>query len=225
MTAATDLRFLIKICGITNEEDAQIALDAGANALGFNFYSKSPRHITPTRAKEIVDAVSGEFLRVGVFVNAASDELTRTAEQVPLDVLQLHGEVGALQSLKAYRIWKAIAPNKRPNEEGSVEAYLLDTVTLSYGGSGRTFDWNLAAKFPHRAIIAGGLDADNVAQAIEAALPWGVDACSRLECSPGKKDQQRVRDFVHAALEAMGMDSPARQRFAKSNKVPQEKKL
>lgn len=200
MSTSSDAGFLIKICGITNEKDAQAAVDAGANALGFNFFLKSPRYIPPVRAAEIVRTVSGNFLRVGVFVNASFAQLVRVASEVPLDVLQLHGDACDVPRNNAYRIWKAIPPSDRPMKDSAVEAYLLDTVSLAYGGSGKTFNWGLAADFPHRAIIAGGLDAENVAEAIETGRPWGVDACSRLEFSPGKKDPHRVRDFVQAAL-------------------------
>ncbi|MGA8026335.1 MAG: phosphoribosylanthranilate isomerase [Bryobacteraceae bacterium] len=190
---------IIKICGITNEEDARVSLEAGANALGFNFYRKSPRYISPIRAREIVDAVSGAFLKVGIFVNAGEKELLDIGTQVPLDVLQLHGDWPSLTT--SHRIWRATRPDAALNGSG-VEAYLIDTPNDEFGGSGKTFDWRLAAGHKHRIIIAGGLDSSNVRQAIETAQPWGVDACSRLESEPGKKDPQRVRDFVEAALAA-----------------------
>lgn len=194
---------IIKICGIMNEEDARGAISAGANALGFNFYPKSPRCITPRRAQEIAAAVRGDYLKAGIFVNASELELLEIAAEIPLDVVQLHGERAVLPQSAALRIWRAIdATRKPPAHDSRIEAYLLDSAAPGYGGSGQTFDWTLAARFPHPAIIAGGLDAANVAEAIRIASPWGVDACSRLESSPGKKDPQRVRDFVRAALAA-----------------------
>jgi len=194
---------IVKICGITNQADARAAVDAGANALGFNFWPKSPRFITPRRAREIVSVVPGDYLKVGIFVNACEPELLETAAQVPLDVLQLHGHRSALPHSSSLRIWRAVtATQAPPAAHAGIEAYLLDAPAPHHGGSGNTFDWSLAARFPHRFIIAGGLDATNVAAAIRAASPWGVDACSRLESSPGKKDAQQVRDFIRAALVA-----------------------
>lgn len=196
--------FIVKICGITNEEDARAAIDAGANAIGFNFYRSSPRYITPVRAGEIARSIEGECLKAGVFVNASKRELMETARRVPLDVLQLHGERSAIPRATSLRIWRAIAATENaPASDNSVEAWLLDSASSGYGGSGNAFDWTIAARFPHRTIIAGGLDASNVAEAIRIASPWGVDACSRLEISPGKKDPQRVRAFVQAALAAV----------------------
>lgn len=201
--------FIIKICGITNEEDARVAIDAGANALGFNFYKRSPRYITPSRAREIVSAVAGDYFKVGIFVNATQEELLETAAEAPLDVFQLHGERCVIPHLSPCRIWRAIAATDPPPVANkSIEAWLLDAPVGAFGGSGQSFDWKLAARFPHRAIIAGGLDATNVAEAIRIASPWGVDACSRLESAAGKKDPQRVRDFVHAALAALTQEIP-----------------
>jgi phosphoribosylanthranilate isomerase len=115
-------------------------------------------------------------------------------------VLQLHGKIDTVP--REYRIWRALVASAAVKPDGEFEALLLDSFTLEHGGSGKTFDWTLAKNLPQRVIIAGGLDASNVAQAVETARPWGVDACSRLESSPGKKDPKRVRDFVHAALAA-----------------------
>jgi phosphoribosylanthranilate isomerase len=201
--ARTELPFVVKVCGITCEEDARGAVAAGANALGFNFYSESPRYIPPERAREIVAAVSGGYLKVGVFVNASEAELLSIGAAVPLDVLQLHGERIEVPDSSQFRIWRSIpGDSASPKYNERVEAYLLDAVTPRYGGSGRQFDWRLAANFNHRAIVAGGLDASNVAEAIAIVRPWGVDACSRIEASPGKKDLRHLRDFVAAALKA-----------------------
>ena len=158
MNAAPDISFVIKICGITNEEDAQLAIEAGANALGFNFYRGSPRYITPARAKAIVEAVQTPFLKVGVFVNATEIQLATVIEQANLDVAQLHGENYPAQLSGSYRIWRSIraddaaaskyASGKAWNSEAIVaEAYVLDTPTPHFGGSGKCFDWSLAAAF------------------------------------------------------------------------------
>jgi phosphoribosylanthranilate isomerase len=114
----------------------------------------------------------------------------------------LHGEISGIQLPGGYRIWRAIAASA-PAPAGEFEALLLDSLTPHYGGSGKAFDWNLARGRSQRVILAGGLHAGNVAEAVRTAHPWGVDACSRLESSPGKKDQKRVRDFVQAALAAL----------------------
>lgn len=200
----TSFPFVVKVCGITNEEDARVAIDAGANALGFNFYQKSPRYITPERAHQIAAAVEGDYLKVGIFVKPSVRVLLEVANDIPLDVVQLHGDSVALPSSRALRVWRALpATADPPPAYPSIEAYLLDSPSARFGGSGEIFDWNIAACFPHRVILAGGLDGSNVAEAIRVASPWGVDACSRLELSPGRKDPQRVREFVHAALAAI----------------------
>jgi phosphoribosylanthranilate isomerase len=191
--------FVIKICGITNEEDARVAVEAGATALGFNFYTKSPRYVSWSRAREIVSAASGEYLKVGIFVNASFEEIDQCGRLVPLDVLQLHGTPP--QRLPGgYRVWRSIPGDSRPaHHEPAFEAYLLDSVTPAYGGSGRTFDWERAQSFPFRAVLAGGLDGSNVGAAIRTVQPWGVDACSRIESRPGKKDPDKLRAFIEAA--------------------------
>ncbi len=189
--------FIIKVCGITSEEDAVHALDCGANALGFNFYPASPRFISPQRAAEIIKSVRGSsYIRVGVFVNPTE------FLDLDIDVVQVHGH--AFQPPSDRSLWRALAMIE-PTEVSSAtdaDAFLLDSPTLFFGGSGRTFDWSLARRFPHRKIIAGGLDASNVAAAIDATAPWGVDSCSRLESGPGRKDPARVRAFVEAAKSA-----------------------
>ena len=199
MLPRTDVPFVIKVCGITDTQDARTAVDAGANALGFNFYSKSPRYLPANIAREIIEAVPGNYLRVGIFVSPSLDQVIRTANEAQLDVVQLHGN--NCPSLSSLRVWRALAPSEMP-EHTEVEACLLDTPIDGIGGTGHTFDWNVAANRPFRVIIAGGLDASNVADAIATALPWGVDACSRIESRPGKKDHKKVGDFVRAAREA-----------------------
>jgi phosphoribosylanthranilate isomerase len=192
--------FIIKVCGITSAADAATAINAGANALGFNFYPSSPRYITLQDAQKIAMSVSAPYLRVGVFVNPSEEELIEAASIVPLDVLQLHGNNVPLHLAGSFRVWQAIQATAPPALRPDVEAYLLDSPTPLYGGSGETFDWTLAAAFPHRVLVAGGLDALNVASAIRMTRAWGVDACSRVESQPGKKDPTRVIAFVHAAL-------------------------
>lgn len=201
--AADALPFLIKVCGVTAEEDVETAVEAGANAIGFNFYAKSPRFLTAARALQLARLLPGAYLKVGVFVNPSEDELLEMASSVPLDVLQLHGDQAPAHLANSFRVWKGChAHIDRTSLDPAVEAWLLDTPTPEHGGSGKSFDWSLAADFPQRAIVAGGLNGDNVAEAIQTAKPWGVDACSRLEAQPGKKDQARIKHFVESALAA-----------------------
>ncbi len=202
MNRGAEIPFVVKVCGITNEEDALVSAEAGANALGFNFYERSARYIRPEAARNIARNLPEGTLRVGVFVNASEAAILQTTREVALDVVQLHGENAAAVQL---RVWRAVAAGRAiPKGEVTPEAYLLDAYTPKYGGSGNTFDWRSAASYPGRLILAGGLDGANVAEAIEAARPWGVDACSRLERCPGKKDANRVREFVSAALKSLG---------------------
>jgi phosphoribosylanthranilate isomerase len=211
MRSAREIDFVVKICGITEEEDGGVALACGANSLGFNFYRQSPRYLTFDRARELIEALPGDYLRVGVFVNPTESELNEALSSVRLDVIQLHGNHCATPP-SGVRVWRSVAvPATIPPGE-TAEAFLLDSPTPQFGGSGRTFDWSLAAGFPHRAILAGGLDATNVAEAVRAARPWGVDACSRLESQPGRKDASRVRAFIQAALQEALADTPAERR-------------
>jgi phosphoribosylanthranilate isomerase len=188
---------MVKICGITTLEDALAAVSCGASALGFNFYPSSPRYIPPDLAAAILRELSPGVVKVGVFVNESGTEL---AKQLGLDVVQLHG---AAVIPTATRYWRAVAAGA-PLDDANAEAFLIDTPAGPlYGGTGRTFDWTLARNTGCRIILAGGLDASNVASAIAMVRPWGVDACSRLESSPGIKDHQKMASFVRAALAAI----------------------
>ena len=191
---------MVKICGITNRQDALAAAEAGASAIGFNFYRESPRYISPTGAALIAAKIPGNVWKVGIFVNDAPETIARIALDASLDVAQIYGASEA----RGLRIWRAIKANEsllsHVNDE-SAEAVLLDTPSDAlHGGTGTPFDWSRAKGLGKQIIIAGGLDAENVRQAIEQAEPWGVDACSRLEKSPGIKDHDKVRRFVKAAL-------------------------
>ena len=199
-------RAIFKICGITNQPDADAAIAAGATAIGFNFYPKSPRYITPESAARI--ATPG-VRRVGVFVNEPAPRIAEIASLASLDVAQLHGDETPAQYPDAIAVWKAarVSPDFDFSQldDCPAEALLLDGPAAElYGGAGRTFDWALARGARHRIIVAGGLDASNVALAISLAQPWGVDSCSRIECSPGKKDHMKMNDFLHAAKAALG---------------------
>jgi phosphoribosylanthranilate isomerase len=190
---------MVKICGITNREDALAAVDAGASAIGFNFYRESPRYISHTGAATIGEKIPANVWRVGVFVNESPENIARIVLDTGLDIAQLHGSSMA----RGVRIWQALSAEESegapPGPE--VEAVLVDSPMDGIsGGSGKTWDWTRPPQLDKKIIIAGGLDAENVRTAIEQAQPWGVDACSRIEKSPGLKDHDKMRKFVKAAL-------------------------
>lgn len=188
---------LVKVCGITNLRDAQVAVDAGANALGFNFYVKSPRYLDVGERDWIAD-FNGNFTKVGVFVDADPEAMRGMAEMLKLDVVQVHLGIGPPE----VRTWPALAIDDAARiEQNQAEAVLVDAPALPAmpGGTGKTYDWSRAAGLPGRIILAGGLDETNVAEAIRTARPWGVDACSRLESRPGLKDHDKMAAFIRAA--------------------------
>jgi len=193
---------MVKICGITNREDALAAIDGGASALGFNFYPGSPRYIDPDHAAELIAGLPATVWKVGVFVNELQEHITEIAQRVRLDIAQLVGQANRLPGL---RVWQAMPVNDEfmlsDIETHPFEAALLDTpASEGYGGTGRTFDWSRAAGFTKvKIILAGGLDASNVKQAIAIANPWGVDICSRIESSPGRKDHVKMAQFLKEA--------------------------
>jgi phosphoribosylanthranilate isomerase len=198
---------IVKVCGITNAEDAAAAIEAGANAIGFNFYARSPRYIAPERAAEILTA--NGVRRVGIFVNEARTRVEEIARIAGLDVAQLHGEEAIGDYPAAVTVWKATRVDAGFDfakfAESPAEALLLDGPA-----SGVNFDWRYVKKASlpvlRRIIVAGGLDASNVAEAVAYAHPWGVDACSRIESAPGKKDHKKMLEFVRAAQ--MAFESP-----------------
>ncbi len=196
---------IVKVCGITNQEDATAAVEAGANALGFNFYPESPRYLPPELAARIDTAGAR---RVGVFVNETLARVEEIVRQAALDVAQLHGDETAAD-FPHCAVWKAarVRDDFRLTDYDGIaaEALLLDgPAEALYGGAGLAFDWRLAAGAKLKIILAGGLDGGNVARAIRAAKPWGVDACSRIESAPGKKDHRKMNDFLQAARAALG---------------------
>ncbi|MGA2182526.1 MAG: phosphoribosylanthranilate isomerase [Bryobacteraceae bacterium] len=192
---------MVKVCGITCGEDALAAAEAGASALGFNFYAASPRYLTPAAAAAIAAQLPPRVLKVGVFVNEAPASIATIARAVKLDVVQLHGG----EAPAGFRYWRACRVNNEAvldlESAAGAEAILLDTaVPGMHGGTGRSFAWQVARIEGWRVIVAGGLDASNVRAAIRAARPWGVDACSRIESTPGRKDHTKMTDFIQAAL-------------------------
>ena len=195
---------LIKICGITTLDDALHASEAGASALGFNFWPRSKRYITPAAAAVITKKLPASVLKVGVFVDAPETEFTAIAGQAGLDIVQLHGSPSTLTPIRHWLAFSATEVGIRATmEKSGAEAFLIDTPAGDErGGTGRTFDWSLVTDLPGRIVLAGGLGPENVAQAIRQVRPWGVDACSRLESSPGRKDHSKVLEFIRAARSA-----------------------
>jgi phosphoribosylanthranilate isomerase len=194
----------VKVCGITNREDAEAAIELGATALGFNFYRKSPRYADPAGLKWLSQLPSHVW-KVGVFVNEDLTLIRSIVETLKLDVIQLHGDEQPADCPRDLRVWKAIrvdyAFDAARVRKYPVEAILLDgPAGRAFGGSGLTFDWTLAAGLPVKVVVSGGLHAGNVATAIECIRPWGVDVCSRIEKSPGKKDHDSMAEFLKVAL-------------------------
>ena len=196
---------ILKICGLTNANDAAAAIKGGATAIGFNFWLRSPRYIAPELAADI--ASPGGVRRVGVFVNEAPARIEQIARQARLDVAQLHGDEPPAGYPAGLAVWKgarvAAGFDFSAYQDSPAEALVLDGAAGElYGGSGKPFDWSLAAGAAKRIILAGGLDASNVAEAVALARPWGVDACSRIESAPGKKDHLKMNEFLQAARQA-----------------------
>lgn len=204
---------LRKVCGVTRPADAVHAARSGANAIGLIFVPRSLRAVTPERAREIVEALPDDVLKVGVFVSESPAVVADTARRVGLDVAQLHGDESPADcdSLRetaggSLKIWKVVPVGSRLDDaklgEFGVEAFLLDTAAEGgHGGTGTTFPWHLAvpAKRHGKVVLAGGLHGGNVADAVRAVRPWGVDASSQLESRPGVKDPQKVARYLAAA--------------------------
>jgi phosphoribosylanthranilate isomerase len=200
---------LVKICGITNLSDARACIEAGADALGFNFYRKSPRFIEPALVREIVEQLPDNILTVGVFVNEESPAaVERIANEAGVEGLQLHGEESPeyCESLNNRFVIKAMRVDEKFDPQSptkyKVSAIMLDGFHPELkGGTGRVTDWVVSREVRElvpKLFLAGGLSPENVASAITAVEPYAVDACSALEISPGKKDPDRVRAFVNA---------------------------
>ncbi|MDQ3491454.1 MAG: phosphoribosylanthranilate isomerase [Acidobacteriota bacterium] len=198
----------VKICGITNLEDALHSIKLGADALGFNFYEKSPRYVTPEDAALIIGRLAPVVLKVGVFVNETVEKIIETSEIAKFDAIQLHGdetpdfcsEVNAgtkLDIIKAFRVTGKF--NIEEVLEYNVDAVLLDAYSSNgRGGTGETFNWDIACKVSKicpKLYLAGGLSPQNIAHAIATVRPFAVDACSRLEREKGLKDAQKLKSF------------------------------
>jgi phosphoribosylanthranilate isomerase len=185
---------MVKICGITRREDAAAAVDAGASAIGFVFAASSPRYIAPERAAEIGRGL--EVWKVGVFVDETAASVEAVARAASLDIVQLYGG----EAPASLRVWRAYRVKEGFHAE---RVHAAEAVLLDGPANGIAFDWAQAPKSEAKLILAGGLDASNVAEAIRVVRPWGVDASSRLEVAPGIKDHQKVRQFIRAARKAV----------------------
>ena len=192
---------ILKICGITNQEDATAAVEGGATALGFNFYRPSPRYLAPERAAGIQTAPG--VRRVGVFVDETRERVEEIARVAALDVAQLHGDETPADYPASLAVWKAVRVGET-FDPSRLRDCPAEAVLLDGPASGIPFDWCLAVAASMPIILAGGLDASNVAEAVALAHPWGVDACSRIESAPGKKDHRKMHEFLKAAKAALG---------------------
>ena len=197
----------VKICGITSLEDALFAVQAGADALGFVFHEASPRNIQPDRATAIIDVLPPFVQVVGLFVNADRTFVNAIADQCRLDIIQLHGDeppeyCDAIRRrvIKVFRVRDSAS--LEPIRTYRVAGILLDTYSpKAYGGTGLTFNWDIAAEAAKSCavILAGGLNPENVREAVDRVAPYGVDVSSGVEAAPGRKDPAKVSEFIRSA--------------------------
>ena len=202
---------MIKICGITNLEDASAAVEYGANALGFIFHPESPRSVTPDTTREIISSLPPFVVTVGVFVNMDSSEVCKTASYAGLNVIQLHGSespedyVSCRKVIKAIRV-KDLSDLEAINGYKKASAILLDTYSKDIvGGTGQIFNWEIAveAKKFARIVLAGGLTPENVEEAVKMVQPYGIDVASGVEgAHAGRKDHKKLKLFIERAQKA-----------------------
>lgn len=193
----------VKICGITSYYDAVAAMDMGADILGFNFYPKSPRYVTPQKAGEIVNMLPAFIDTAGIFVNATIDRIRETTDHCPLNWVQLHGdespEFCGLLTYHNVKTMKAIRV-KDQTDVGKMKNYSTDAILLDafhpdkYGGTGDTFDWSIVGHSTKRIFLAGGITPDNAAAAVKLGV-YGIDVCSGIEAEPGKKDHKKMKNL------------------------------
>jgi len=200
---------LVKICGITNLEDALLSVKFGADMLGFNFYDKSPRYVTAETAKQIIDQLPQNIFKVGVFVNETAERIAEVDELLGLNGIQLHGEespefVTKLKTMTASEVIKAlrVSPDFRPEDiqKYDADAILLDAYSeKGRGGTGETFSWDIASELGKTVptlYLAGGLSPDNIADALLRVKPFAVDVCSGVESQAGLKDKVKLINFI-----------------------------
>lgn len=204
-----------KICGITNFEDAKLSASAGADSIGFNFYVMSPRFIDPSAAGTIIEKLPAGISTVGVFVNESIDGILNAVCRAGIDTIQLHGDeepefVSELRGRTNLMIMKAVRLAS-DSDRSRLSSYAADALLVdvydpqNYGGTGKVADWNAAAEIREKfgcVYLAGGLNPENVGEAIRKVRPYAVDAASGLESSKGKKDPEKVAAFIRNAKNA-----------------------
>jgi phosphoribosylanthranilate isomerase len=187
----------VKICGITNRDDAMAAIDSGARALGFIFYPKSPRFVNQTELAKWIGHLPHDIWKIGVFVDEHPATIEHVARELGLDVAQLHGSETPADHPANLRVWKAF----RVKGDGVTDPdYPAEAILLDGPASGEAFDWAIASLISRPLVLAGGLNEHNVRDAIERTGPWGVDVCSGVESEPGRKDHARMKKFIETAL-------------------------
>lgn len=197
----------VKICGITNLEDALASIIAGCSAIGFVFYKKSPRYITPEKTRNLCRIIPKHILKVGVFVNAKEKTIKHIARICKLDMLQFHGDESPefCSKFKRYKIIKAFRIKNKIDLQNMLRyktyAYLFDTFTkLKFGGTGKKFNWKLIKEIrkdiKRPLFLSGGLNKNNAKEAIKILRPDWIDVSSSLEISPGKKNKKKIKDFI-----------------------------
>jgi phosphoribosylanthranilate isomerase len=200
-------RTRVKVCGICTADDADAAVSAGADAIGMVFYPKSPRHVSISAAREIASSIPPFVTTVGLFVNSSSEAINDVLSEVQLGLLQFHGNEDEvfcksfnLPYIKALRVKAETDLYQQCEQYASARGVLLDSYKKGMpGGTGEIFDWDVIPDdLSLPVILAGGLNANNVAQAISTVNPWAVDVSSGVEESPGKKDQQKILQFFNA---------------------------
>jgi len=201
----------VKVCGVRSFEEAEASLDAGADVLGFNFWPSSPRYIAPHAAREVISKLSPVVSTVGVFVNEVADRITEIAFDLKLTAVQLHGDespefcaaLDSIKTIKAIRVGQAFDLNVIKSYP--VSMVLLDSnIKGSYGGTGQRFDWRIAIEAKRFApiILAGGLNTENVWDAITHVRPAAIDVCSGVEAERGRKDLAKLRRFMAVVARA-----------------------
>jgi len=204
-------RVKVKVCGVRSLEEAEAALEAGADAIGFNFWPQSRRYIAPRAAAEVISRLSPVASTVGVFVNEELNRVVDVSSELRLSAVQLHGDespefcagLGSIKTIKAIRVGQDF-------DLGVIQSYPVSMVLLdssihgSYGGTGQRFDWRIAieAKRLARIILAGGLNTENVWEAITQVRPAAIDVCSGVEAEPGRKDFDKLRSFMGVVARA-----------------------
>jgi phosphoribosylanthranilate isomerase len=199
----------IKICGLTRREDCEAAVELGADFIGFNFYPKSPRCVTPARARAMQAELPETAVAVGVFVNETAERIREVCAEAGLTVAQLHGDEPpgfcaglGVPVIKAFRVEGA--EDLEGIRSCKTWAALIDAKCEGYGGSGMNVDWELVSlvRAPLKIFLAGGLTPENVGEAVRTVRPWAVDVASGVESGPGIKDRDKMKRFIEAVRDA-----------------------